>query len=208
MGVGLRLFKLLEHDLQLIDLKIALQSDPDELSDSEQELISLVKKAQRLEDEADTILEEADHHQAVHDYFTASTEPSDEGLPVDAQLAELRSLIQKLHKSAKATVSNFGIDLQMILRILLYIDSLIDSKNVVLQKGAARKVRDEVAQKAKSIGGACQQKLESCLQDLHVKQQAYHSQSFVGNHIHRMREVNFYTLFLIFLWQQFTSLKP
>ena len=67
MGLGLRLFKLLEHDLQLIDLKIALQSDPDELSDSEQKLISLVKKAQRLEDEADTILEGADHHQAVQE---------------------------------------------------------------------------------------------------------------------------------------------
>ena len=104
LGIGLRLFKLLEQDLQILDLKVAIQSDHSTLSTSEQELISLVKKAQRLEDEANTTYEEAEQHQTVFDWFTASAEPSDSNMAVDVQLAELQSIIEGLYKSAKATV--------------------------------------------------------------------------------------------------------
>ena len=58
-----------------------------------------------------------------------------------------------------------------------------------LQKNEAKKARNEISQKVKRLGGACSEKLESCLQDLRIKRQAYHSQSFVGNHIHKMLEV-------------------
>ena len=105
LGVGLRLFKLLEHDLQIIDLKIALQSDPALLSQAEQQLISLIRKAQCLEDKADAMLEEAEHHQVVHEWFSVSAEPCEDDLPADVQLADLHALIQNLHKSAKTMVN-------------------------------------------------------------------------------------------------------
>ena len=85
MGIGLRLFKLLEHDLQMIDLKIALLSDPADLSMSEH-------------------MEEANQHQVVHDWFSVSAEPCEDELPVDGQLSDLRMVIQDLLKSAKSKV--------------------------------------------------------------------------------------------------------
>ena len=66
----------------MIDLKIALLSDPADLSMSEQHLMSLMKKVQCLEDDVSAIMEEANQHQVVHDWFSVSAEPCEDELPV------------------------------------------------------------------------------------------------------------------------------
>ena len=40
--------------------------------------------------------------------------------------------------------------------------------------------------RTKKLGGPHTSKLEEVLQSLHISGQAYHSGSFVGNHIHKM----------------------
>ena len=74
------------------------------LSTSEQELVHLRKKAQHLEDEALTMAEEPEQHQAVHDWFIASGDPDECGGLPELELAELQILVQDLHKSAKEKV--------------------------------------------------------------------------------------------------------
>ena len=88
----------------MIDLKIALLSEPADLLMSEQHLMSLMKKVQCLEDDVSAIMEEANQHQMVHDWFSVSAEPCKDELPVDGQLSDLRMVIQDLLKSAKSKV--------------------------------------------------------------------------------------------------------
>ena len=53
----------------------------------------------------------------------------------------------------------------------------------------AKKKRDQVAKLAKTLAGPCMTLLERRLQESNIKRQNYHSQSFVGNHIHKMVQV-------------------
>ena len=105
LGVGLRQFKLLEHQLQLLDLEIAICRAEAVMSSSEEELHHLLKDAQALESESEDLVQEADHHQEVHDWYRASGDPDDEAVPLDVQLGQLRQTIQGLYKTAKAKVS-------------------------------------------------------------------------------------------------------
>ena len=53
---------------------------------------------------------------------------------------------------------------------------------------AARK-RKAMFTQVKKLSGPCSRQLETELQGLHIQRQAYHSGSFVGNHIHKMLQV-------------------
>ena len=46
LGVGLRLFKLLEHDLQLLDSEMSVQTEEEERTAVQQQLVCLLKNAQ------------------------------------------------------------------------------------------------------------------------------------------------------------------
>ena len=94
LGVGLRQFKLLEHQLQLLDLEIAICRAEAVMSSSEEELHHLLKDAQALESESEDLVQEADHHQEVHDWYRASGDPDDEpgcafGCPALASFGKL-----------------------------------------------------------------------------------------------------------------------
>ena len=110
LGVGWRLFTYLENDCQDLDLRIALQKDEDLLDPAEQELVVQLRKAQNLEQEAEDLSEEAEHHQIVHDWYCAAAEPgadieaADIEAPLDIQLAQLRKMIQDHIKSAALKV--------------------------------------------------------------------------------------------------------
>ena len=65
-----------------------------------------------------------------------------------------------------------------------------------LQRGQAKKLRDEMEKVLKTSMGDCCKLLEEHLQKLNIKRQAYHSSCFVGNHIHKMLEVCFCELTL------------
>ena len=110
LGVGLRLFTYLENDCQDLDLRIALQKDEDLLDPAEQELVVQLRKAQNLEQEAEDLSEEAEHHQIVHDWYCAAAEPgadleaADTEVPLDIQLAQMRKIIQDHIKSAASKV--------------------------------------------------------------------------------------------------------
>ena len=69
LGIGLRLFKLLEHVFQLLDLDIALLTFEQERTITQQRLIVLLETAQQLENEADAMREEAERHQEVIQWY-------------------------------------------------------------------------------------------------------------------------------------------
>ena len=69
LGVGRRLFKLLEHDQQMLYLEMSVQAEQEERRAAQQQLVCLLKNAQALEDEADSLAEESGHHQEVIDWF-------------------------------------------------------------------------------------------------------------------------------------------
>ena len=60
---------------------------------------------------------------------------------------------------------------------------------------AKKKVVNELLKELKlqnpkfSDEGPCKKSLENCLNDLGVQKQAYHSNSFVGNHCHKILQV-------------------
>ena len=103
LGVGLRLFKLLEHELQLPDLDIALQISEEDRTPEQAQLVAKLNQAQSLESEADSQADEAAHHHEFLTWFLASAEEADG--PLDVQLVQLRQMIQNLHKSAKRKVN-------------------------------------------------------------------------------------------------------
>ena len=94
LGFGLHLLKLLEHDLQLLDLEMSVQTEEEERTAVQQQLICLLKNVQALEDEAYSLAEEASHHQEVIDWFCACAHPVpdlEENTPIEVQLAQLRA---------------------------------------------------------------------------------------------------------------------
>ena len=195
LGIGLRLFKLLEHELQLVDIQLAVRADPESLSSQERDLVQRLNRAHELEKEAESMSEEAGLHQEVLDWFNSSAEPEleeDHAIPLDVQLAQLRSTIQGLYKSAKSKVNE-----NCCLLLWMPVSGLIKSPPppphcfffFLTQKAEARKLRDQVHKSIKTLG-RCGKKLEEHLQELNIKRQAYHSGSFVGNHIHKMLEVS------------------
>ena len=129
--------------------------------------------------------EEAGLHQEVLDWFNSSAEPEleeDHAIPLDVQLAQLRSTIQNLYKSAKSKVNeNFC--------VLLWVpvSGLIKSNPSFFF--LTQKAEGEEVHKSVKTLGQCGKKLEEYLQELNMKRQAYHSGSIVGNHIHKMRRV-------------------
>ena len=100
LGVGLRLFKLLEHELQLLDLDIALQISEEDRTPEQAQLVARLNQAQSLESEADSQADEEAHHHEFLTWFLASAEEADGPLNV-----QLRQMIQDLHKSAKRKVN-------------------------------------------------------------------------------------------------------
>ena len=107
LGIGLRLFKMLEHEVQLLDLDLACQTEDAHRTAAERGVVALLKDAQTLESTSYALLEKADHHQEVIEWFTASADPTDETAPIDEELAQLRTLTQEMYKSAKAKVINY-----------------------------------------------------------------------------------------------------
>ena len=97
LGVGLRLYNLLHHDCQTLDLQLALAADDtdDEVSQAAAHLLS---DAQALEKEVDNIVQDIENHQAVHDYVSACSEaePGDTNNDEEHQLRLLSELIYSL----------------------------------------------------------------------------------------------------------------
>ena len=90
---------MLEHECQELDLLMATEDEEAEHTKFQQELATMLKHAQKLEGEAGEQVELAEQHQTVHDYFSATAEPSEghELDPLDLQLAELLRHIKALH---------------------------------------------------------------------------------------------------------------
>ena len=97
---------MLEHECQELDLLMAAEDEEAEHTEFQQELATMLKHAQKLEGEADEQVELAEQHQTVHDYFSATAEPSEgnELDPIDLQLAELRAVVKNHLKSAEDKV--------------------------------------------------------------------------------------------------------
>ena len=105
LGIGLRLFNMLQQECQELDLLIALETDKVERTSAEQEIVGLLRTAQALEREAEEIAEVAEQHQTVHDWYCAAAEPAEENLiPLDVQLAQLRGLVKEHLRSATSKV--------------------------------------------------------------------------------------------------------
>ena len=95
------------HDCQQLDLQRALELDG-QLEARQQELVDKLKKAQHLEKEAYEHRQQAVHWQGVHDWLSASVEPSaDDSIdaPVETQLAQYCTAIKVLHQQAKTMVN-------------------------------------------------------------------------------------------------------
>ena len=72
LGVGLRLFNLLEYDLQQLDLQLLVQLQ--ESTDTPVGLVALLKDAQLCEIEAEDALERMQQHQTLYDWISTNEE--------------------------------------------------------------------------------------------------------------------------------------
>ena len=99
LGIGLRLYNLLLHDYQQLDLQLALLSE-EQGHETSSEAIQLLQEVQRLEkqleDEHDTI----EQHQIVYDYMLTAGDVDISETEEAAQLQQLADFIHKLQKDA------------------------------------------------------------------------------------------------------------
>lgn len=86
---------------------LALEVEEADRTAVEQELVALLRSAQKLEEEADEVSEAAEHHMTVLDWYSTLGEPEeaeDDNTPLDEQLEELRRLVKENLKSAAEKV--------------------------------------------------------------------------------------------------------
>ena len=81
----------------------------------------------------------------------------------------------------------YAVDLFPLLSGLKWNHSLVFAS--LWQRAEAKKKRDQLDKLAKTLAGPCMTPLKRRLQESNIKHQNYHSQSFVGNHIHKMVQV-------------------
>lgn len=111
LGIGLRLFNMLEKDCQEMDLLLALEVEEGSRTAAEEELVALLRSAQTLEDEARECSETAEQHMTVVDWYSTLAQPEEDddyNIPLDEQLKHLRGLVEEHLKSAAVKVSTMS----------------------------------------------------------------------------------------------------
>ncbi|XP_078699179.1 uncharacterized protein LOC144926373 [Branchiostoma floridae x Branchiostoma belcheri] len=161
LGLYVKLFKLLEAELQDVDLKLQAHLMTEEnkaaiASDEDlrgfQSSVDTVDQARVLEDQADAVEEEQEELESQLAWLAYSDGVEDE--MAEAVFNEACAMVKELYEEKES----------------------LRRKADVLRKAASLKVGE----------GPLTRQLDPVLQRFNVKRQAYHSQSFIGNHVNRM----------------------